>query len=247
MTEEKETLFESLITQIQNMEPSWKRTGQIEYLIHILDTRPGLLKRALKHWPFLVYEGNNETDKDYLSYNYWTAWDGHGWEAIWKRFLVEVGLHYDRLPVETKEHFYIFDTKEKYGTLRVSLTGYDDEFFELESILDQLSSITCACCGKRQYDSKGRSLIWITSGWIMPYCKNCLRKIYFNKYYRKIVPKNQYKKQKQKFRDYAKKCRTVVPYFISKSVHNNCKTYIFRQPAYNWLETYKKEKEWSDE
>ena len=163
MIDSEETLFESLIIQIQSMEPSWERTEQLEYLIHVLDTRPGLLKRALKRWPFLVCEGSIETDKDYLSYNYWTAWDGHGWEAIWKRFLVEVGLHYDRLPVETKEHFYIFDTKEKYGTLRVSLTGYDDEFFELESILDQLSSITCACCGKQQHDSKGRSLIWITS------------------------------------------------------------------------------------
>ena len=247
MIDKEETLFESLIIQIQSMEPSWERTEQLEYLIHVLNTRPGLLKRALKRWPFLVCEGSIETDEDYLSSNYWIAWDGHGWEAIWKRFLVEVGLHYDRLSVEAKEHFSIFDTKEKYGTLRVSLNGYDDKFFELESILDQMSSVTCARCGKQQHDSKGRSLIWITSGWITPYCKSCLRKIYFNKYYRKIVPKNQYKKQKQKFKDYAKKCRTVVPYFISKSVHNNCKTYIFRQPAYNWLETYKKEKEWSDE
>ena len=246
MTEEKETLFESLIIQIQSMKPSWERTEQIEYLIHVLDTRPGLLKRALKRWPFLVYEGNNETDKDYLSYNYWTVWDGHGWEAIWKRFLIEVGLHYDKLPVETKEHFSIFDTKEKYGTLRVLLNGYDDEFFGLESILDQLSSVTCACCGKQPYDSKGRSLIWITSGWITPYCKECLRKYYF-RHSKKDVSKSWYREQKQKFRDYAKKCRTVVPYFESVSMRNNCKTYIFRQPAYNWLETYKKEKEWSDE
>ena len=243
MIDKEETLFESLIIQIQSMKPSWERTEQIEYLIHVLNTRPGLLKRALKRWPFLVCKGSIEIDEDYLSSNYWAIWDGHGWEAIWKRFLVEVGLHYDKLSVETKEHFSIFDTKEKYGTLRVSLNGYDDKLFELESILDQLSSITCARCGKQQYDSRGRSLIWITSGWIMPYCKSCLRKNYFNKYYRKLVPKNQYKKQKQKFRDYAKKCRTVIPYFMSKSVHNNCKTYIFRQPAYNWLETYKKEKE----
>lgn len=247
MIQEDETLFECLVIQIQGMKPSWERTEQIEYLIHVLDTRPGLLKRALKHWPFLVHEGSAETDEDYLSYNYWTAWNGHGWESIWKRFIIEVGIHYDNLPVKTKEYFSIFDTKEKYGTLRVSLNGYDDTLFELESILNQLSSVTCACCGKQQYDSKGRNLTWITSGWIMPYCRECLRKNYFNKDYRKTVSKDQYKKQKQKFREYAKKCRTVVPYFESASMRNNCKTYIFRQPAYNWLETYKKEKEWSDE
>lgn len=80
----------------------------------------------------------------------------------------------------------------------------------------------------------------------MPYCKECFRKYYF-RHSKKDMSKSQYKEQKQKFRDYVKKCRTVVPYFMSKSVHNNCKTYIFRQPAYNWLETYKKEKEWSDD
>ena len=242
-----DTLFECLVIQIQGMKPSWERTEQIEYLIRVLDTRPGLLKRALERWPFLVYEGSTETDEDYLNSNYWTAWNGHGWESIWKRFIIEVGVHYDSLPVKTKEYFSIFDTKEKYGTLRVSFNGYDDTLFELESILGQLSSVTCACCGKQQYDSKGRNLVWITSGWIMPYCKECLRKNYFNKDYRKTVSKDQYKKQKQKFREYTKKCRTIVPYFESASMRNNCKTYIFRQPAYNWLETYKKEKEWSDE
>ena len=250
MIDSEETLFESLIIQIQSMKPSWERTEQIEYLIHVLDTRPNLFAQALKRWPFLVYERSTETDEDYLSYNYWTAWDGHGWEVIWKRFIIELGVYYDTLPEKTKEHFSIFDTKEKYGTLRVSLNGYDDKLFELESILGHLSSVTCACCGKRQYDSKGRNLVWITSGWIMPYCKNCLRKDYFNYFsrgYRKALSEDQYKKQKQEFKEYAKECRTVVPYFKSVSMRNNCKTYIFRQPAYNWLETYKTEQEWSDE
>ena len=40
MAEEKETLFESLITQIQSMKPSWERTEQIEYLIRVLNTKP---------------------------------------------------------------------------------------------------------------------------------------------------------------------------------------------------------------
>lgn len=229
------------------MKPSWEKIKQIEYLIHTLDTKPGLLKRMLKRWLFLAYNGIAEIDDNYLSLNYWTVWNGHGWEFIWKRFIIEVGLCYDRLPVKMKECFSIFDTKEKYGTLRVSLSGYNDKLFELESILDQLSSITCARCGKQPHDSKGRNLIWITSGWITPYCKDCLYKDYFGRGYKKTVSKDQYKKQKQAFNRYAKKCRVVVPYFISVSIQNNCKTYIFRQSAYNWLETYKKETEWSDD
>lgn len=198
------------------MKPSWERTEQIEQLIHILNKEPaGIFKR----WSFLFCEG----------YNWWTAWDRHGWEFIWKRFLIEVGIHWDSLPIEEKEYFSIFDVKEKYGTLRVSLSNYDDKFSELESILDHISSVTCVCCGKQPRDSRGKNLIWLTPGWTSPYCKDCLRKVYFG--YRKA--------DKQEFDRYAKQCRTVVTNFKSVSVHNNCRTHVYRRPAYNWLEIYK--------
>lgn len=249
MIDKEETLFESLIIQIQSMEPSWERTEQLEYLIHVLDTRPGLLKRALKHWPFLVCKGSIKTDENYLSSNYWTYWDGHGWEHIWKRFLIEVAIHYESMTPEDQKKVGILDTKEKYGMLRVDLAGFDETLFELESMLEQLSSVTCIHCGKQPRDSKGQSLIWLTKGYILPYCKECLRADYFSIGHKcgVGVSKEQFKKAKKGFNSYAAKCRTVVPYFESVSMHNNCKTYIFRQPAYNWLETYKKEKEWSDE
>lgn len=218
--------FDNLITQIRDIEPSWERTEQIEQLIHILNKEPGILKHR---WSFLLSEG----------YNWWTAWDGHGWEFIWKRFLIEVGIHWDSLSIEEKEYFSIFDVKEKYGTLRVvidnrvSLSGYDDKISELESILDHLSSVTCVCCGKQPRDSRGKNLIWLTPGWTTPYCKNCLRKVFFK--YRKA--------DKQEFDRYAKECRTVVTNFGSVLIQNNCRTHIYRRPAYNWLETYKEYKE----
>ena len=255
MIDSEETLFESLVIQIKNMKPSWERVEQIDYLIHILDTR-NFLERAMRAWPFLgfrnAFSGSlcySEASEEYIKYNYWTYWNGQGWEHIWKRFLIEVAIHYESMAPKAQKKVEILDTKEKYGMLRVDLAGFDEKLFELESMLEQLSSITCIHCGKQPRDSKGQSLIWLTKGYILPYCKECLRADYFSigHVYGAGVSKEQFKKAKKGFNSYAAKCRTVVPYFMSKSVHNNCKTYIFRQPAYNWLETYKKEEEWSDE
>ena len=239
MIQGDETLFECLVIQIKNMKPSWERVEQIDYLIHILDTR-NFLGRAMQAWPWLGFKDPfsgslcySEASEEYIKYNYWTYWNGHGWEHIWKRFLIEVAIHYESMTPEAQKKVGILDTKEKYGMLRVDLAGFDEKLFELESMLEQLSSVTCACCGKRQHDSKGRNLVWITSGWIMPYCKDCLRKDYFSRNHRKALSEDQYKKQKEDFREYAKKCRTVVPCFQSVSMRNNCKTYIFRQPARN--------------
>lgn len=255
MIQGNETLFECLVIQIKNMKPSWERVEQIDYLIHILDTR-NFLGRAMQAWPWLGFKDPfsgslcySEASEEYIKYNYWTYWNGHGWEHIWKRFLIEVAIHYESMTPEAQKKVGILDTKEKYGMLRVDLAGFDEKLFELESMLEQLSSVTCIHCGKQPRDSKGQSLIWLTKGYILPYCKECLRADYFSigHIYGVGVSKEQFKKAKKGFNSYAAKCRTVVPYFESVSMRNNCKTYIFRQPAYNWLETYKKEKEWSDE
>ena len=255
MIQGDETLFECLVIQIKNMKPSWERVEQIDYLIHILDTR-NFLGRAMQAWPFLgfrnAFSGSfcyPEASEEYIKHNYWTYWNGHGWEHIWKRFLIEAGLHYDEMTPKAKEHFAIFDTKEKYGTLRISLSGYDDKLFELESIAEELSSVTCMRCGKQPYDSKGNNLIWVTTGWVMTLCKDCLRNDYYGigtgRYKKK--PKDEYKKSKIRFRDYARERRTVVPFFRVHSWGQGKEKMTFRRPAYDWLETYKVEQVWTDE
>ena len=254
MIQGDETLFECLVIQIKNMKPSWERVEQIDYLIHILDTR-NFLGRAMQAWPWLGFKDPfsgslcySEASEEYIKYNYWTYWDGHGWEHIWKRFLIEVAIHYESMTPEAQKKVGILDTKEKYGMLRVDLAGFDEKLFELESMLEQLSSVTCCHCGKQPKDSKGNSLIWLTKGYILPYCKECLREDYFS-IGRKCgvgVSKEQFKKAKNGFDKYAVERRTVVPYFASTSWHKGNKKYIFRQPAYDWMETYKVEQEWSD-
>ena len=152
---EEDTLFEATLKAIVGMKPSWERTEQIEYLIKILDERPGLLKRALKryHWLELRNVFSNklcypEDSEDYLKHNEWTQWNGHGWEKIWKRALVEIMAVYETWPKETQEHFRIMDTKEKWGLIRIDLSGYNDELNDIEIAAEMLSKVTCPACGK---------------------------------------------------------------------------------------------------
>ena len=247
----EETVFESLVSEIKGMEPSWDRTDKIDYLINAMNEKPGILKRALKAWPFLesrnIYSGelcHPEDSEDYLEYNSWTFWDRSGWEKIWKRFIIEVGIHYEEMAPEAKKNFAIFDTKEKYGTLRVSLSGYDEKLFELESMLEELSSVTCMHCGKQPRDSRGTSVIWATTGWITTLCKDCLRKDYFAGSSKNS--KERHEKEKKRFKEYAKERKSTVPYFASQSWRKNNKKFIFRKPAYGWVETYKVEEVWDD-
>ena len=39
-----------------------------------------------------------------------------------------------------------------------------------------LSEWTCINCGKQPRDSRGRHIIWRSTGWIEPYCKECAKK-----------------------------------------------------------------------
>lgn len=83
----------------------------------------------------------------------------------------------------------------------------------------------------------------------MTLCKDCLRDDYYGigtgRYKKK--PKDEYKKSKIRFRDYARERRTVVPFFRVHSWGQGKEKMIFRRPAYDWLETYRVEQVWTDE
>ena len=139
------------------------------------------LKKLLEKYPFLIHrnvfskEVCYQTEEENLKHNWYNEWNGCGWEKIWKRFMQELFKEYDKLSDEAKKKFAIFDTKEKYGTLRVSLSGYTEGMMEAETILHFMSSVTCQNCGKQPRDSKGNHLIWTTRGWITNLCKDCLK------------------------------------------------------------------------
>ena len=108
--------------------------------------------------------------------NWWSYWDKTGWEKLWKMFLTKCAEYYDSVfTKEQKERFYILDTKEKYGTLRVDASFWVED---LETPLELLSEYTCIECGKQPRNSRGEHMIFRTKGYILPYCKKCLAKQY---------------------------------------------------------------------
>lgn len=167
------------------------------------------IKTLLNKYPFLIHrnvfsrEVCYQTEEENLKHNWYNEWDGYGWEKIWKRFMQELFKEYDKLPDKAKEKFAIYDTKEKYGTLRVSLSGYTEGMREAESVLHFMSSITCQHCGKQPRDSKGNHLIWTTKGWITNLCKDCLKKYEL----RDMSFKSLSKKDQAEFKEYVKSCR----------------------------------------
>lgn len=166
------------------------------------------LKKLLEKYPFLIHrnvfsgEAYYQTEEENLKYNWYNEWNDYGWEKIWKRFMQELFKEYDKLPDEAKEKFAIWDSKEKYGTLRVSLSGYTEGMQEAETILHFMSSVTCQNCGKQPRDSKGNHLIWTTKGWITNLCKDCLKKEELSTSFKPLSKKDQ-----KEFKEYVKSCR----------------------------------------
>jgi len=140
-------------------------------------------KEILAKWPFLehrnLYSGEGYKGEERYYSTDWNDWDGTGWEKIWKLFITKLGAIWEKLPDDDyKKKFQILDTKEKYGTLRVSLSGYTEKMMDLEWALEHESRYICINCGKQPKDSKGHRFIWTSHGWIMPFCKECARKDY---------------------------------------------------------------------
>ena len=140
------------------------------------------MRILLEKYPFLEYrnvfsgELTYETEEERLKHNWWTVWNNHGWEKIWKKYLSVLFEEYDKMSDEAKKGFMIMDTKEKYGTLRVSTSYGTDKMLEAENILFMMSEWTCSRCGKMPRTSNGNRIIWETRGYICPYCKNCVKK-----------------------------------------------------------------------
>lgn len=105
-------------------------------------------------------------------YEYYSAWENTGWNKIWHLYLGKLLKLYNTFDEETKEKFEIIDTKEKYGTLRI-YTSFD---IRLNMELEMLSNFTCYECGKREKNLFGKYVIYTSLGYVLPYCKDCMKK-----------------------------------------------------------------------
>lgn len=105
-----------------------------------------------------------------------------GWNDIVLCWAEKVKPYFDKMPKETQDRFYITELKEKYGGMRLYLTGEPigpyEKISEYTHMIEHLSYYTCIHCGKITKNSNGKKLIhWSTTGyWDAYYCKQCAKK-----------------------------------------------------------------------
>lgn len=228
---EEDSIFEITLKSIVDLPIGYERLDQINYLIKILDEKPGILLKALKHFKWLelrnVFSGElcfTEGSEAYMEHNEWCMWHNHPWEPIWKRFLVEVMALYEKWPKETQKHFRIMDTKEKWGRLRIDLSGYNDELHNLETAAELLSEVTCCACGKKPVNSRGEHLIYETKGWISYMCRDC-----FDYDWAGRIPT---KKDRAYLKEYRRDCKKEIKTFKTQSYKDG------KWETHKWVEKY---------
>jgi hypothetical protein len=190
----------------------------------------------LKKYPFLKMrnfwkqepDDTYKTDEENIEHNKYKIWDGTGWEDLWKnRYLPRLFKEYDSWDDETKKQFFITDTKEKYGELRIYTSFSSDK--NLESIAEWLSGFTCQHCGAEPRTEDGKRVIWTTGGWITHLCRNCA--IDHLLYENDNLSSVEVEKQLNEMKTVQEK-----PFgFIRFSKDKDTKT-VFKETSDNWLE-----------
>lgn len=132
-----------------------------------------------------------------------------GWTDLLYCWAEKVKPYYDKMSQEQKDSFFITELKEKYGDMRLYLSGYPTGEFEkikeYTDMVEHLSTFTCLGCGKITKSSNGKKLFsWRTKGWITYQCKDCAKKYLRkdNEYYNVKMNKEKFK---QVFSDTYKK------------------------------------------
>ena len=70
---------------------------------------------------------------------------------------------------ECENKFHFLQIKEKFGSLRLYATGYGDKTKEVLAKYEELSKYICGHCGK--------TATKITTGYIYPFCDDCIEKV----------------------------------------------------------------------
>ena len=130
-------------------------------------------KKLVKAFPFLLPR-NRWTDEVVEDYDYtWTELDAmpEGWRKLFgEHMCAEIAAILKKANYLDK--YRIIQIKEKYGSLRWYGSGVPVEISDELNILircyETLSERTCIVCGA--------PATRITTGWISPYCDNCVSK-----------------------------------------------------------------------
>lgn len=189
------------------------------------------MKILLDKYPFLNYRALYddsfcyETEIERIEHNYYKAWDGSGWEGLWKKYLSKLFAEYDTWKPEDQKTFRFCDTKEKFGELRIYTSFSSDK--NLESIAESLSGYTCEFCGKEPREN-GKRVIWTTNGWITNLCEDCAREYL----------KKQYKLGGSKLEDTLQKMKNIQekPFGYIRYAKDKTITVTYKETGDGWLE-----------
>lgn len=100
----------------------------------------------------------------------WHPECGDGWYDLLLDLVAELERLAHRLDAETREHFYVSQVKEKYGTLRFYLSLSSDEMEAEIRVAEERSARTCEQCGGL---GELRSTSSTGYGWLYTACDQC--------------------------------------------------------------------------
>ena len=126
-------------------------------------------KNLCEKYPFLIPR-NPFTGEIVQDYNYeYTMLDEipDGWRIAFGEQLCEE-LRQELKNNNCLNNYHIIQIKEKYGELRWYDSGNTENGHNIIHKYEDISRKTCICCGKPATK--------ITTGWISPYCDNCVPK-----------------------------------------------------------------------
>ena len=124
-------------------------------------------KQLIEKYPFLLPR-NRWTDKVDENYNYeYTELDAmpDGWRKAFGEQMCQE-IKDELVKASALERYRIMQIKEKYGTLRWYDNFNTQKGYDIIHKYEALSARTCIQCGK--------PATRITTGWIAPYCDECI-------------------------------------------------------------------------
>lgn len=92
-----------------------------------------------------------------------------GWrKAFGLQLCEDIRKALEVMPKDERNTFWIYSIKEKWGSIRIDCSWYIKEIEDVISKYEKLSEVTCINCGKPAE--------YLTCGYILPYCKDCVPK-----------------------------------------------------------------------
>ena len=146
------------------------------------------IQRIIKNHDYDIFEAKHDLKNIMPCCNYISEMPHKGWVSLFGAELlhdISIQIRADEIKNNNQESDYeITEIKEKYGSLRVYMSNYDDTMNNIIEAYSCISSRACTQCGQMLN-------ICITMDYILPICESCLR---FENIENKTKPEQHIKK-----------------------------------------------------